>query len=283
METLTTVDAVRRWRAESGTVGLVPTMGNLHAGHLALVAAARERCDRAIVSIFVNPLQFGPNEDLATYPRTFEGDKAALAHAGVDAIFAPSVDEMYPAGGTSLTTVRVAGITEMLCGSRRPGHFEGVATVVSKLLNIARPDVAFFGEKDYQQLAVIQRMAADLCMDVTIEGVPTVREDDGLALSSRNHYLDGNQRKEALAMSAALKDVVARLRAGQRDFRALEARGWSQLADAGFDPDYFEIRDADLVPATEQTGVFRVLAAGYLGRTRLIDNMGVDTRVAAAG
>ncbi|KEZ77675.1 pantoate--beta-alanine ligase [Salinisphaera hydrothermalis] len=275
MQVLNTIDAVREWRAGSESVGLVPTMGNLHAGHLALVAAARERCDRVIASIFVNPLQFGPNEDLATYPRTFDADRAALAHAGADAVFVPSVDEMYPEGG-SATTVDVSGITEMLCGRSRPGHFRGVATVVNKLFNIVQPDAAFFGEKDYQQLAVIKRMVADLCMDVAVEGVPTVRDADGLAYSSRNNYLDNAQRRQALALSAAIADVVERLAAGQRDFRALEARGWAQLVDGGFDPDYFEIRAADLGPAERDTSSFRVLAAGHLGRTRLIDNMGVS-------
>ncbi|MES1937951.1 pantoate--beta-alanine ligase [Salinisphaera hydrothermalis] len=275
MQVLNTIDAVREWRAGSESVGLVPTMGNLHAGHLALVAAARARCDRVIASIFVNPLQFGPNEDLATYPRTFDADRAALAHAGADAVFVPSVDEMYPEGG-SATTVDVSGITEMLCGRSRPGHFRGVATVVNKLFNIVQPDAAFFGEKDYQQLAVIKRMVADLCMNVAVEGVPTVRDADGLAYSSRNNYLDNAQRRQALALSAAIADVVERLAAGQRDFRALEARGWAQLVDGGFDPDYFEIRAADLGPAERDTSSFRVLAAGHLGRTRLIDNMGVS-------
>ncbi|AWN16915.1 pantoate--beta-alanine ligase [Salinisphaera sp. LB1] len=275
MQVLNTIDAVRQWRAGSETVGLVPTMGNLHAGHLALVAAARARCDRVIASIFVNPLQFGPNEDLASYPRTFDADRAALVHAGADAVFVPGVDEMYP-DGDSATTVEVSGITEILCGRSRPGHFRGVATVVNKLFNIVHPDAAFFGEKDYQQLAVIKRMVADLCMDVAVEGVPTVRDDDGLAYSSRNHYLDNTQRRQALTLSAAITDVAERLAAGQRDFRALEARGWAQLVDGGFEPDYFEIRAADLGPPEPDTTDFRVLAAGHLGRTRLIDNMGVS-------
>ncbi|HET7315664.1 pantoate--beta-alanine ligase, partial [Salinisphaera sp.] len=224
MQVLNTIDAVRQWRAGAHNVGLVPTMGNLHAGHLALVAAARARCDCVIASIFVNPLQFGPNEDLATYPRTLDADRAALTHAGADALFAPGVDDMYPEGG-SATTIEVAGITEMLCGRSRPGHFRGVATVVNKLFNIVRPDAAFFGEKDYQQLAVIKRMVADLCMNVAVEGVPTVRDDDGLAYASRNNYLDNAQRRQALALSAAIAEVCDRLARGQRDFRALEARG----------------------------------------------------------
>lgn len=274
MQILTTIAGAREWRTGKKSVGLVPTMGNLHAGHLALVAAARARCDCVIASIFVNPLQFGPNEDLATYPRTFDADRAALAHAGADAVFAPSVDEMYPEGD-SATTIEISGITEMLCGRSRPGHFRGVATVVNKLFNIIHPDMAFFGEKDYQQLAVIRCMVSDLCMNVVVEGVPTVRDADGLAWSSRNEYLDNDQRRQALALSAAISDAAESLAAGQRDFRALEARGWAKLTDAGIDPDYFAIRAADLAPAERDTTAFRVLAAGHIGRTRLIDNMGV--------
>lgn len=277
MEILETAASVADWRASNqGRVGLVPTMGNLHAGHLALVSEARQQSDRVIASIFVNPLQFGPTEDLATYPRTLDADCAALEHAGVDAVFAPSVREMYPHDGVSATTVHVDGITDMLCGSHRPGHFDGVATVVTKLFNIIRPDRAFFGEKDYQQLAVIRRMVADLSQRIDICGVPTVRDDDGLALSSRNQYLSPAERKQASTLSGAIADCVEDLRQGSRDFRSLEARGWSQLTDAGFDPDYFEIREPDLSAPTPESQVFRVLAAGYLGRTRLIDNMGLS-------
>ena len=276
MQIIKTVAEARTWRAAKPRVALVPTMGNLHAGHLSLVAAARKIADHVVVSIFVNPLQFGPNEDLANYPRTFEADVAALEHAGVDAVFAPGVEEMYPAGGASATTVHVAGITEMLCGTSRPGHFDGVATVVTKLFNILTPDSALFGEKDYQQLAVVRRMAADLALPVVVEGGATVREADGLAYSSRNAYLTPDERRRAVALSAAIDDVCARLAAGQQDFRSLEARGWAQLSDAGFDPDYFDIRDTDLAPATRQTTAFRVLAAGRLGRTRLIDNKGIS-------
>lgn len=277
MEILDTAASVAEWRARgSGSLALVPTMGNLHAGHLALVNAARQQADRVVTSIFVNPLQFGPQEDLATYPRTFDADRGALEHAGVDAVFAPGVGEMYPQGGGSATTVHVAGITDMLCGSSRPGHFEGVATVVAKLFNIVRPDMAFFGEKDYQQLAVIRRMVSDLCLGVDVRGVPIVRDADGLALSSRNQYLTPDERRQALTLAAAIADCVDDLKQGGRDFRALEARGWSQLTDAGFAPDYFEVRQANLAPATRDTTVFRVLAAGHLGRTRLIDNRGLD-------
>lgn len=275
MQVLTTVEALAQWRGQGhGTLGLVPTMGNLHAGHIALVEAARTACQRVVVSVFVNPTQFGPNEDYDSYPRTFEADRAALEQAGADAVFAPSVEQMYP-HGDSATTVHVAGITDMLCGTRRPGHFDGVATVVTKLFNLVRPARAFFGEKDYQQLAMIRRMVDDLCLGVDVQGVPTVRERDGLALSSRNQYLNAEQRRRAPTLAAALDDTIERLAAGERDFRALEARGWARLADAGFEPEYYEIRGADLAPPTDATRAFRVLAAARLGSARLIDNMGV--------
>ena len=276
MRTLNTADDLRAWREEAvGTVGLVPTMGNLHAGHMALVATARANCDRVVVSVFVNPLQFGPGEDLDSYPRTLEADIAALENAGVDAVFAPSVAQMYPHGGEIATTVRVRGITDMLCGSRRPGHFEGVATIVTKLLNLVLPDRAFFGEKDFQQIAVIRRMVEDLCMGVQIVGVPTVREADGLARSSRNQYLNADERRRAPTLAAALDDCRERLEAGERDFAGLEACGWARLADAGFEPDYFEIRGSALeVPETAMQE-FRVLAAAFLGSARLLDNVAV--------
>ena len=278
MQRLHTAHALREWRSQaSGKVGLVPTMGNLHAGHLALVAAARAACEHVVVSIFVNPLQFGPNEDLDSYPRTLEADIRALEAAGADAVFAPSVDQMYPHGGTTATTVRVQGITDMLCGSRRPGHFEGVATVVTKLLNLVCPDRAFFGEKDFQQLAVIRRLVEDLCMNVDIVGVPTVREADGLALSSRNQYLEADERARAPALAAALEDCKQRLLAGDRDFAALEERARALLADAGLEADYFEIRSPELIAPRADMNAFRVLAAAFLGRARLIDNIAVET------
>ncbi|MES1927927.1 pantoate--beta-alanine ligase [Salinisphaera dokdonensis CL-ES53] len=250
-------------------------MGNLHAGHMALVATARANCDRVVVSVFVNPLQFGPGEDLDSYPRTLEADIAALENAGVDAVFAPSVAQMYPHGGEIATTVRVRGITDMLCGSRRPGHFEGVATIVTKLLNLVLPDRAFFGEKDFQQIAVIRRMVEDLCMGVQIVGVPTVREADGLARSSRNQYLNADERRRAPTLAAALDDCRERLEAGERDFAGLEARGWARLADAGFEPDYFEIRGPALEVPDAAMQEFRVLAAAFIGNARLLDNVAV--------
>ena len=277
MQRLDTAKDLRAWRGEAGgSVGLVPTMGNLHAGHLALVAAARASCDRVVVSIFVNPLQFGPNEDLDSYPRTLDADMRALEQAGADAVFAPDVAQIYPHGGTTVTTVRVEGITDMLCGSRRPGHFEGVATVVTKLLNLVGPDRAFFGEKDFQQLAVIRRLVDDLCMRVDIVGVPTVREADGLALSSRNQYLQAEERKRAPALAAALEDCKARLAEGERDFAALEARGRAAIDAAGLETDYFEIRSPELFAPRADMNAFRVLAAAFLGRARLIDNVAVE-------
>lgn len=250
-------------------------MGNLHAGHMALVEAARADCERVVVSIFVNPLQFGPGEDLDSYPRTLDADIATLENVGVDAVFAPSVAQMYPRGGDSATTVRVRGITDMLCGSRRPGHFEGVATVVTKLFNLVRPNRAFFGEKDFQQLAVIRRMVEDLCTGVRIVAVPTVREADGLALSSRNQYLDSDQRGRAPLLAAMLDDCRTSLAAGERDFAGLEARAWARLVDAGFEPDYFEIRGSALEVPTADMQAFRVLAAAFLGSARLLDNVAV--------
>lgn len=277
MRLLHTVDELAGWRdqAGAGCLGLVPTMGNLHAGHRALLDAAARRCDRVVASIFVNPLQFGPEEDLDTYPRTPEADRHVLEDAGVDAVFAPDVEQMYPHGGESPTRIHVEALSNMLCGRQRPGHFEGVATVVTKLLNMVRPDVAFFGEKDYQQLAVIRRVVTDLCMPVEVAGVPTVREADGLALSSRNQYLDARQRRIAPQLAAALSAGIDRLAGGERDFCALERRGLQQLREAGFEPEYFAIRDADLGMPEARTRAFRVLAAGVLGRARLIDNMGL--------
>jgi len=276
MRRLHSADDLRAWRDQaSGTLGLVPTMGNLHGGHMALVEAARTRCERVVVSVFVNPLQFAPGEDLDSYPRTLDADIEALENAGIDAVFTPSVAQMYPHGGRSATTVHVRGITDMLCGSRRPGHFEGVATVVTKLFNLVRPDLAFFGEKDFQQLAVIRRMVEDLCMGVQILGVPTVREVDGLALASRNQYLDSDQRRRAPMLAGALDDCRKSLQAGERDFAGLEARGWARLADAGFEPDYFEIRGPALEAPQADMQAFRVLAAAFLGRARLLDNRAV--------
>ena len=272
-------ETVTNWRANGQRVALVPTMGNLHAGHLRLVETARRQADRVVASVFVNPLQFGPSEDFDRYPRTLEADATALATAGCDALFAPSAREVYPRGLDGLVRVVVPeALATVLCGAFRPGHFDGVATVVNILFNMVAPDLALFGEKDYQQLAVIRRMVADLHLPVRVEGVPTERAADGLALSSRNQYLSATERLAAPAMHAALAMVGAGLRAGRRDFAALAHLGTAQLTEAGMKPQYLEIRALDLsVPAPDDAG-FVVLAAAYLGATRLIDNLSVQVR-----
>jgi pantoate--beta-alanine ligase len=266
------VDALRD---DGGRIALVPTMGALHAGHMALVTQALRRAPHVVASIFVNPMQFGVGEDLATYPRREAEDAAMLEAAGCALLWAPEAKEMYPAGFA--TTVSVAGVSEGLCGAARPGHFDGVATVVAKLLNQVRPDVALFGEKDYQQLAVIRRMAADLDLDVEIVGVPTVREPDGLALSSRNAYLSAAERAAARALPEALEAAATAIAAGRSVAPALQAAR-ARLADAGFDPiDYVELRDSGtLAPVDRLDRPARLLAAARLGRTRLIDNVPVN-------
>jgi pantoate--beta-alanine ligase len=278
MMTATTIAAVRghvsQWRAAGDRVVFVPTMGNLHAGHVSLIDAARLHGKRFVASIFVNPMQFGPNEDFAHYPRTPTQDSKMLADAGCDLMFMPEVAEIYPNGADQATRVEVPGISNILCGEFRPGHFEGVATVVAKLFHIVDPDVAVFGEKDFQQLTVIRRMVADLCLRVEIVGAPTVREPDGLAMSSRNQYLDSGQRTLAPAIYRQLQQAVAALRSGARDFAQIEATGRAALDGAGFRTDYFSVRDAQsLAPARPDTRHFVVLAASRLGKARLIDNI----------
>lgn len=270
------VEPLRRqgaaWRAARASVALVPTMGALHAGHLALVAEARRIARRVVVSLFVNPTQFGPGEDLARYPRDVAGDLALLAEGGADAVYLPPVAAMYPPGFA--TRVHVAGPAEDLCGAFRPGHFSGVATVVVKLLNQVGPDVALFGEKDFQQLRVIQRAVRDLDLPVEVRGVPTVREADGLALSSRNRYLSAAERAAAPRLHAVLTEIAERLRGGE-PAAPLEAEGMAALGAAGFAPvQYLSVRDAEtLEPVARLTRPARVLGAAYLGRTRLIDNV----------
>lgn len=263
------------WRGEGLSVALVPTMGALHAGHLSLVGRGLELVDRVVASVFVNPTQFGPNEDFARYPRQEEKDAAALAGAGCHLLFAPTVDEMYPEGFA--TAVSVGGVAEGLCGAVRPGHFAGVATVVTKLLLQCLPDVALFGEKDYQQLAVIRRFVRDLDIPVRVEGVATLREDDGLAMSSRNAYMTPEQRAIAPWLIRALTGVADGLRAGAKaaDLCPMAASG---LLKAGFDSvDYIEVRDAaSLAPAETLDRPLRILVAARLGKTRLIDNIGVE-------
>lgn len=261
------------WRAAGQRIALVPTMGNLHRGHLRLVEQAQMQADRVVASIFVNPLQFGPNEDFERYPRTLAADQASLQDAGVDLLFAPSVAEMYPHGRETLSSVHVPGVSEDLDGAHRPGHFDGVATVVSILFNIVQPDVALFGEKDYQQLAVIRQMVRDLHLPIEIVGVPTQRDADGLALSSRNQYLSPEERTRAPALHAALQAVAAALDEGRRDFESISEEQCKVLANKGFDVQYLAIRRPDLGLPDATTQRFVVLVAAKLGRTRLIDNI----------
>jgi pantoate--beta-alanine ligase len=266
--------AVAGWRTAGERVGLVPTMGALHAGHLALVAAAKAQRRRVVVSIFVNPKQFGPREDFSTYPRPEADDLAKLAGAAADLAFIPMVEEMYPAGFT--TTISLGGVTAELEGAHRPGHFDGVATVVAKLLIQVAPDAAFFGEKDYQQLMVVRRMTQDLNLPIEIVGVPTVREADGLALSSRNVYLSAEERRIAPNLSRVMREVAAAITDGAPPAPALQ-RAIGALTEAGFTVEYLELRDAttlaDLADMPAQPA--RLLAAVHLGRTRLIDNLPV--------
>jgi pantoate--beta-alanine ligase len=278
MLTVTTIADVRahvaQWHGQKLRVVFVPTMGNLHAGHVSLIEAARKHGDRFVSSIFVNPMQFGPNEDFAHYPRTPTQDSTMLEEAGCDLMFMPDVGEIYPNGATNATRVEVPGISDILCGEFRPGHFEGVATVVAKLFHIVDPDVAIFGEKDFQQLTVIRRMVADLCLRVEIVGAPTVRESDGLAMSSRNQYLDEDQRKLAPTIYRQLSQAIEALRSGVRDYARIEAAGRAALDGAGFRTDYFSVRDAvSLAPAQPDTRHFVVLTAARLGKARLIDNV----------
>lgn len=266
--------AIARARSEGKRIALVPTMGNLHAGHAALVAKAGQRADFVVASIFVNPLQFGPSEDLDKYPRTLTADQAKLLEAGCHLLFAPGVEEMYPDGMDGQTKVSVPGVSEGLCGGSRPGHFDGVSTVVCKLLNMVQPDMALFGEKDFQQLAVIRKMVRDLNIPVQIFGEPTVRAEDGLALSSRNGYLSAEQRAVAPVIQRTLKQIAANLRGGSRDFATQLQEGRQQLEAAGLRMDYLEIREAlSLRPASVEDKHVVILAAAFLGTTRLIDNL----------
>jgi len=273
MKRLTTVEEVRGWRKEqTGTVGLVPTMGALHAGHLSLVEAARRENDRVAVTIFVNPTQFGPNEDLARYPRALDRDAALLDDAGADAVFAPSAEVMYPPG--TETTVDVGTVAVPFEGERRPGHFRGVATVVLKLLGIATPDRAYFGEKDAQQLAVIRRLVADLDVPVEVRACPIVREPDGLALSSRNAYLSPAERKAATVLFRALGAAESRWRDAERQGGALrEAMTRTLVREPLARVDYASVADpVSFREVDEASGPVRLLLAAYVGATRLIDN-----------
>ena len=264
----------RTWQSSAKVIAFVPTMGNLHQGHLNLVREAKKKADIVVVSIFVNPLQFGPDEDLDAYPRTLEKDSYLLEDLGVDALFMPTTNDIYARGLEQQTFVEVPGLSYMICGASRPGHFRGVATIVCKLFNMVQPNLAFFGEKDFQQLQVIKAMVTDLSMNLKVFGVTTTREDDGLAMSSRNQYLRGLERKLAPTLYEKMHELVDEIHAGRRDFSRLTQEYKLQLANLGFNPDYLEIRNVEnlLQPGHEDQHLV-LLAAAFLGKTRLIDNL----------
>jgi pantoate--beta-alanine ligase len=281
LEIVTTVEALRgrvaAWRTDGARIAFVPTMGNLHEGHMSLIGRAESVAQRIVASIFVNPLQFGPDEDYQVYPRTLDVDAAMLERAGVHLLFAPSVAEMYPHGEEAATRVVVPLLSDILCGAHRPGHFGGMATVVCKLLNMVGADVAVFGEKDYQQLMIVRRMVEDLHIPTAILSAPTFREADGLAMSSRNRYLTVDDRARAPALHAALMATAQALRDGRRDYDTICAEGERAVVAAGFRPNYFEVRQAqDLLPPQPDSTRLVVLAAAWLGKARLIDNVQVD-------
>lgn len=266
--------ALASFRSRGQRIAFVPTMGNLHEGHMDLVRKARQLCDVVVVSIFVNPLQFGPSEDLDAYPRTLAADKEKLFSEGVQVLYAPATEDIYPDGMPVQTVVHVPELGDTLCGSSRPGHFDGVTTVVNKLFNIVQPDIAVFGEKDFQQLSIVRKMVRDLCMPVAIVGVSTVRENDGLARSSRNGYLTLEQRRIAPVLHQTLNSCREAIACGFDNFLQLESHARMRLLQAGFEPDYFAIRDSRTLRAvTEDTEEIAILAAARLGRTRLIDNV----------
>lgn len=271
----TTRNVLDDWRREGLRIALVPTMGNLHAGHLGLVKAARGRADKVVASIFVNPTQFVAGEDYEHYPRSEAEDCRQLESAATDLVFVPDVATMYPAGIEQHTQVVVPLLDSVLCGQYRPGHFQGVATVVTKLFNMLRPQQAFFGEKDYQQLLVIRRLVQDLAMDVEIHAVATFREADGLAMSSRNAYLSAAERDRAPQLYQTLAEVTQALAAGEKDYQQLEKTALQKLSTSGWQPEYIAIRDAATLTLPGAGSELRVLGAAWLGRARLIDNIGV--------
>ncbi len=268
-------ELLKQWRKAGESIALVPTMGNLHAGHLQLVNRAKVQTDRVVVSIFVNPTQFGVGEDFALYPRTDQADQEKLQAAGVDVVFMPSTKEMYPVN--ELTKVSVSQVSENHCGAARPGHFDGVATVVCKLFNIVQPDKAFFGEKDFQQLTVINAMVADLNLPVEVISVPTVREQDGLAMSSRNDYLSSEQRAQAAQLHQSLRAAKALMQTQRLSYADIEKQQINFLTEQGFRPDYFSIcRRYDLQAARQEDTEIIILVAAKIGKTRLIDNIQLD-------
>lgn len=268
---------IRRFRQEGKRIAFVPTMGNLHEGHLTLVEQAKACADVVIVSIFVNPMQFERQDDLARYPRTLQDDCEKLNRKKVDLVFTPAPADIYPQGLDTQTTVDVPGISTILEGESRPGHFRGVSTIVSKLFNLVQPDIACFGEKDYQQLALIRKMVADMGYDIEIIGVPTVRAKDGLALSSRNGYLSADERKVAPALNQVINTLAQNLLSGQRDLEPMVQQANLLLEQKGFRPDALDIRDADtLQPLNETSKRAVILMAAWLGKARLIDNQVVN-------
>jgi pantoate--beta-alanine ligase len=278
MEIVTTRDEIRElhegWRHHDEHVAIVPTMGNLHAGHLSLVELAREHAERVVVTVFVNPTQFGEGEDFEEYPRTLKRDTQRLRKLEADVLFVPDVDTVYPFGIDKATIVSVPGLTRNFCGASRPGHFDGVTTVVARLFALVQPDVAIFGQKDYQQQLVIRHMTADLSLPIRIITAPTVREADGLAMSSRNQYLSEAERAVAPQLHAALEAVGAQLQSGTRNFDELESETRSRLEAAGFVPDYVAIRRAENLELPDRDcDELVVLAAAHLGKARLIDNI----------
>lgn len=278
MKTYTTSKQLRsvicRDKKAGKTVAFVPTMGNLHDGHLQLVKKAKQLADIVVVSIFVNPLQFGANEDLDSYPRTLNADKEKLFAEGVQYLFYPSVDEIYPQGMAYATKVNVPSLTETLCGANRPGHFEGVTTIVTKLFQIVQPNIAIFGNKDFQQLSIIQKMVTDLCMPIDVRGVDTARAKDGLALSSRNGFLNYQERQLAPLLHDVLTSCKEAIACNFDNYQELEKHAIETLRNAGFKPDYFSICDASTLKAvTPNTEVIVIAVAAKLGNTRLIDNV----------
>lgn len=278
MQTVHTVtelrDMLRSLRKTGKRMAFVPTMGNLHDGHNRLIKQAHTLADYVVVSIFVNPLQFNDKRDFDTYPVTLEEDSNKLADVKVSILFNPEIDQIYPGGMERSTMIEVPGLSDILCGHFRPGHFGGVATVAAKLFNIVQPEVAVFGEKDYQQLLIIRRMVADLCLPIEIVGVETVREADGLAMSSRNSYLSQEERVRAPVLYRILQEARDRIRGGETDYRMIETDGMDKLSDAGFRVEYFSIRRAeDLENVSQDRHNLIILAAAWLGKARLIDNI----------
>ncbi|GIU16366.1 pantoate--beta-alanine ligase [Shewanella sp. MBTL60-007] len=264
---------VKAWKQKGETVAFVPTMGNLHLGHITLIKEAKTRADHVVASIFVNPMQFGQNEDLDAYPRTLADDQAALVEAGAELLFTPTPEIIYPKGMDAQTFVEVPGISDVLCGASRPGHFRGVATIVCKLFNIVQPDIALFGQKDFQQLLVIRTMVEDLSLPVEVVGVETIREDSGLAMSSRNGYLSAEQKAQAAQIKRTLDKMACSLKTGE-SIDAVIAQGQVELANAGFKNDYLAIRHAiSFAIAAAEDKELVILVAAYMGSTRLIDNL----------